>query len=52
MLRLEVLERRAVVGANSLIRLSACALAAATGAGAVTVLVRGVCTAGVAAVAS
>ena len=39
MLRLEVLEYRVAAGANSLVRLPACALAAATGAGAVTLLV-------------
>jgi hypothetical protein len=52
LLRLEVLERGAVIGAVSLIRLSVCSSAAATGAGVVTVLVQGVYVAGVAALAS
>ena len=52
MLKLEVLEHRAVIGAVSLIRLSMCSLAAATEAGVVTVLVQEVYTAGVAALAS
>ena len=52
MLRLEVLECRAVIGAVSLIRLSMCSLAAATRAEIVIVLVQRVYTAEVAALAS
>ena len=52
MIRLEVLEYRAVIGAVSLIRLSVCFLVAAIGVGVVIVLVQGVCTAEVAALAS
>ena len=52
MLKLEVLEYKAVIGVVSFVKLSMCSLVAATEAGVVIVLVQEVCTVEVAALAS